>query len=316
MPDGYLYTYNQIHFPGQRWVNPADRARAVLPRPPDRGRRLAPSRDRRAAPAGTCPQGCRPAGARASWTPARSTPPATRRSSSPCCAVPRHRRGNYLELARHSSNAAGASLFPLHHLSQNKIPTTSASEMSRTARRLHRGHPEHADFGLPPGNPSKTPPFAGIQRWMLNALSGKYFQQHAPIRRQTVPVGHTRPLRLPRDRGRHAGAARRTTSAAPALEKAWERMVTRRMYVTGGMGALPFIEGFGRDYELDPEICLRRDLRRPRQPVLELRDGAAHRHGRATTTCSSGSSTTPPRSASAWTGAPTFTTTRSPAAAA
>ncbi|MDQ2691326.1 MAG: glycoside hydrolase family 127 protein, partial [Chloroflexota bacterium] len=21
MPDGYLFTYNQIHFPGQRWVN-------------------------------------------------------------------------------------------------------------------------------------------------------------------------------------------------------------------------------------------------------------------------------------------------------
>jgi uncharacterized protein len=22
MDDGYLFTYNQIHFPGQRWVNP------------------------------------------------------------------------------------------------------------------------------------------------------------------------------------------------------------------------------------------------------------------------------------------------------
>jgi DUF1680 family protein len=37
------------------------------------------------------------------------------------------------------------------------------------------------------------------------------------------------------------------------LEKAWEHMVTRRMYVTGGIGSLPNIEGFGRDYELDPE---------------------------------------------------------------
>ena len=32
-------------------------------------------------------------------------------------------------------------------------------------------------------------------------------------------------------------------------------MVTRRMYVTGGLGSLPLIEGFGRDYELDPEIA-------------------------------------------------------------
>jgi hypothetical protein len=32
-------------------------------------------------------------------------------------------------------------------------------------------------------------------------------------------------------------------------------MVTRRMYVTGGLGSLPASEGFGRDYELDPEYA-------------------------------------------------------------
>ena len=32
-------------------------------------------------------------------------------------------------------------------------------------------------------------------------------------------------------------------------------MVTRRMYVTGGIGALPALEGFGRDNELDPEFA-------------------------------------------------------------
>jgi DUF1680 family protein len=37
-----------------------------------------------------------------------------------------------------------------------------------------------------------------------------------------------------------------------ALEKAWKHMVERRMYLTGGIGALPNIEGFGRDFELDP----------------------------------------------------------------
>jgi DUF1680 family protein len=39
-----------------------------------------------------------------------------------------------------------------------------------------------------------------------------------------------------------------------AMEKAWDHMVSRRMYVTGGIGALPNIEGFGRDYELNPEF--------------------------------------------------------------
>ena len=41
----------------------------------------------------------------------------------------------------------------------------------------------------------------------------------------------------------------------PALERAWEHMVTRRMYVTGGIGSLPALEGFGNDYELDPEYA-------------------------------------------------------------
>ena len=45
------------------------------------------------------------------------------------------------------------------------------------------------------------------------------------------------------------------TSLLPALTQAWERLVTRRMYVTGGVGALPRLEGFGRDFELDPEYA-------------------------------------------------------------
>jgi DUF1680 family protein len=39
------------------------------------------------------------------------------------------------------------------------------------------------------------------------------------------------------------------------LEQSWERMVTRRMYITGGLGAAPGLEGFGSDYELDPEYA-------------------------------------------------------------
>ena len=41
----------------------------------------------------------------------------------------------------------------------------------------------------------------------------------------------------------------------PLLEQTWEHMVNRRMYITGGIGSLPVLEGFGRDYELDPEYA-------------------------------------------------------------
>jgi DUF1680 family protein len=115
-------------------------------------------------------------------------------------------------------------------------------------------HPDHAGFELPPGNVAKKP--WGIQlRYLFNALTGKYFQQHRPVRAQTMPVGHsvrfaylkTATAMLCREQG--------DASLLPAMEAAWEHMVNRRMYVTGGIGSLPAIEGFGRDYELDPEYA-------------------------------------------------------------
>ena len=43
---------------------------------------------------------------------------------------------------------------------------------------------------LPEINKAKKP--ANIQlRWFLNTLSGKFFQQHKPLKKQTKPVGHS-----------------------------------------------------------------------------------------------------------------------------
>jgi len=92
-------------------------------------------------------------------------------------------------------------------------------------------------------------------RWMISALSGKYFQQHAPVRKQYVPVGHS--VRFAYLETAIAMLARtsKDSTLIPALEKAWEHMVSRRMYITGGIGSLPSLEGFGNDFELDPEIA-------------------------------------------------------------
>jgi DUF1680 family protein len=102
--------------------------------------------------------------------------------------------------------------------------------------------------------PIQKPPYAGI-RQLLDQISGKYFQQHTPVRKMTVPVGHS--VRFGYLETAAAMLARETDDSElkTTLESAWERMVTRRMYVTGGLGALPFTEGFGRDYELDPEYA-------------------------------------------------------------
>ena len=88
-------------------------------------------------------------------------------------------------------------------------------------------------------------------RFFFSALTGKYFQQNKPLRRQTKPVGHC--VRW----GYLATAATMIYQETgdkyllDSLQKAWNHMIKKRMYVTGGIGSLPLLEGFGRDYELN-----------------------------------------------------------------
>jgi hypothetical protein len=75
------------------------------------------------------------------------------------------------------------------------------------------------------------------------------------VREQVVPVGHAVRFAYLETAVAMLFREREDESLLPALEAAWERMVNRRMYVTGGIGSLPAIEGFGRDFELDPEVA-------------------------------------------------------------
>jgi len=87
-------------------------------------------------------------------------------------------------------------------------------------------------------------------RSLISFLSGKYFQQHLPIREQTEAVGHS-----VRFAYFMAGVADLfleigDKSLLRVLERLWKNMTLKRMYITGGLGSLPLIEGFGKDYEL------------------------------------------------------------------
>jgi len=142
--------------------------------------------------------------------------------------------------------------FITHILENKKSHEARATQVEDLHAAYLADHPEHREhFQLPPDNVNLKPPW-GKQRQFLNQATGKYFQQHKPVRQQSVPVGHavrfayleTAIAMLHRE---HPDESLRKT-----LEKTWDHMVSRRMYVTGGTGALPNIEGFGRDYELDP----------------------------------------------------------------
>ena len=80
-----------------------------------------------------------------------------------------------------------------------------------------------------------------------------YSQDHAPLRDQSEVVGHAvRALYL------YSGAAdvyaeTGEPNLLQALDRLWQNMTTRRMYVSGGLGSRYEGEAFGKDFELPNE---------------------------------------------------------------
>ncbi len=125
-----------------------------------------------------------------------------------------------------------------------------------------------------PTTPPKNPGTRKL-RWFASALSGKYFQQHAPVREQTVPVGHS--VRFGYLETAVAMLARETgdRSLLPALERAWEHMVDAAHVRHRGHRCAAGAGRLRQRLRTRSRERLCRDLRRTRQPVLELGDGGA-----------------------------------------
>lgn len=84
----------------------------------------------------------------------------------------------------------------------------------------------------------------------LRKTYGEYCQDHRPVVEQSEPVGHA-------VRGGYLYSGMADVAAilgepryVEALDRIWDRLVSRRMYLTGGIGAHRHNEGFGEDYDL------------------------------------------------------------------
>jgi DUF1680 family protein len=255
MTDGYLFTYNQIHFPGQRWVNlqiehelycHGHLIEAGVSHYEATGRRdliniciksadllvrdfLNASNDK------TCGH-----------------------EEIEIALVRLYRvthQEEYFELARQLVERRGRiRFFPLHFWSQFRSHRERRSYVNDQRKSYIAEHPEYAAFRLPGDNYAKKPRFSRMRRY-LNEYLGFYAQQHTPIRKQSAPVGHS--VRFGYLETAIAMILREEPDSVllSTLQKTWERMVTRRMYITGGLGSAPEIEGFGADYDLDPEYA-------------------------------------------------------------
>jgi len=127
-------------------------------------------------------------------------------------------------------------------------------EVRRRGEVFLRTHPGY----IPPEPPPEhevVKPAGSILRLYTEALSGRYFQQHTPLRRLAGPAGHAvRFVYLETAAAMLAGETDDTELTA-LLERSWDRMVTEYMYVTGGLGSVPGTEGFGIEYALNNETA-------------------------------------------------------------
>jgi len=253
--DGYIFTYNQIHFPDNRWLNlmiehelycHGHLIEAGVSHYEATGEKSALDIARRAADLLVRDF-------------LAATPDKTSGHEEIEIALLRlyqvTGQGHYFELARQFLERRGK-VRPFAGLILKQNSSVNWRTKFVLAKRIAymAEHPEHNSFQLPPDNFAKKTNTSKI-RWQLSGLTGKYFQMHDPIRKQNAPVGHA--VRFAYLETAIAMLYRQDhdQTLLPALLKAWERMITRRMYVTGGIGSLPEIEGFGKDYELDPEIA-------------------------------------------------------------
>ena len=243
--DGYLFTYNQVHFPGTRWVNlqvehelychghliEAGLAAAALPRHArlfDVARRAADLLVRRFAAA---------------------TPGDTPGHPEVELALLR-----LAEATGDERYAALAARFLDQRGRGRGFGFRLLREFASHARRARSVLKRKADAGRLDYDARETlHPGEGwglVLRSLPEILSGRYQQQQAPLRTLRAPVGHA--VRWGYLAAAAARLARRTGDRAllDGLGAAWRTMVTEHAYVSGGVGARAIVEGFDRPYAL------------------------------------------------------------------
>lgn len=254
-PDGYLFTYNQIHFPNDRWKNLQIEHELYC-----HGHLIEAgvSHHQATSRAEALTIAIRAAdrivedfsGKGAQFTPGHEE---IEIALLRLYQVTEHKP--YLDMAQQFIEQRGRNpFFALSIIQQNTSVDSRGKFVRQKKQEYLTAHPTFIPFQVPPGNAARKPKNTTL-RWYASALSGKYFQQHAPVRKQTVPVGHSVRFAYLETAIAMLARANGDNTLFPALEQAWDRMVSRRMYVTGGIGSLPGMEGFGNDYELDPEFA-------------------------------------------------------------
>jgi DUF1680 family protein len=191
-PDGYIFTYNQLLFPNVRWINlqiehelycHGHLIEAGVSHFESTGERTLLEIVMKAADLLVSVF----SGAGPEFTPGHE--------EIELALIRLYRvTGNkaYLDLAEQFIEQRGRIKGFFGHIqAQNKSVNARGESVRERQTAYVASHSEHAlKVKLPPDNTSVKPAL-GKTRWLLNTATGKYFQQHKPVREQTVPVGHS-----------------------------------------------------------------------------------------------------------------------------
>jgi DUF1680 family protein len=254
-PDGYLFTYNQIHFPGQQWVDLQVEHEFYC-----MGHLIEAAVSHFEA---TSETQLLSVAEKAADLLVRefldSIPDYTDGHEEIEIALIKlwkvTDRIEYLALAKALLERRGTiRFFPMKMLKQVLDSGRRMTSVAKKRQDWQREHPDQIPFKLPERNKNIIPFWAG-PRFALSALSGKYNQQHKPVADQNKAEGHAVRFCYLKTAETMLAQIPGQENRIKPLREIWTQMVTRRMYVTGGIGSLPLSEGFGRDFELDPEVA-------------------------------------------------------------
>lgn len=81
-------------------------------------------------------------------------------------------------------------------------------------------------------------------------MAPQYAQQHLPVKQQTTAVGHAVRAAYLYSAMADVGRLTHDNDYLTALEKIWHNIVDTKMHITGGLGAVHGVEGFGAAYDL------------------------------------------------------------------
>jgi DUF1680 family protein len=178
MRDGYLFTYNQIHFPGQRWVNlQIEHELYCLGHLIEAGVSHFEATGRRDL-INLC---IKAADLLVQDFLNASNDKACGHEEIEIALIRLYRvtgKEEYLELAQRFVERRGRiRFFPLRYLNELRSHNKRKGKINELRKAYVAGHPEYASFRLPGGNYAKIRRFSR-QRWYLNTLRGFYTQQH------------------------------------------------------------------------------------------------------------------------------------------